>query len=109
MGASSTAVLSPSVELRCEKCRGRGVRRPPTFDVVWLWGDRLVGPRIETDLAEQIAALEAGRPYRSPDWRNSSPYLEKCEECGHRPDLKLEKLTRKVADAVRSWELVLYI
>jgi hypothetical protein len=110
MGATVPAVrLSPSVELRCGKCRRLGRPRPPTFDVVQLWGDRLVGLRIETDLADEIAALEAGRPYETPDWMNSSPYIEKCKRCPNRPDLTYETLRRMVRDAIGSGECVLYI
>jgi len=83
--------------------------RPPTFDTVWMWEGRLVGPRMETDLAEEIEALRSGRPYASPAWMNSSPYTAECERCGNRPDLKYETLRRRVADAIASWELVLYI
>lgn len=74
-----------------------------------MHGDRLYGPRVETDLAEEIEALRSGRPYRTPAWMNSSPYIVECERCGNRPDLKYETLRRMVADAIRSWELVVYI
>jgi hypothetical protein len=85
--------------------------RPPTFDVVRLWGELLVGPTLETDLADEIAALEAGRPYRTPEWMNSNIYWSECEtsNCGNRPELKYETLRRMVADAIGSWELVLYV
>jgi hypothetical protein len=76
---------------------------------VWLWNDRIQGIRLETNLADEIDAFRAGRPYSTPEWMNSRPYIVECEECGNRPDLKYETLRGMVADAVRSWELVLYI
>jgi hypothetical protein len=100
---------APAVELRCDKCHRLGRPRPPTFDTVWIWEGRLYGPRVETDLADEIAAFEAGQPYETPAWMNSNLYIEKCKRCRNRPELKLDKLTRMVAEAIESGERILYI
>jgi hypothetical protein len=70
--------------------------------------DRLYGIPIETDLAEEIRALEAGHAYETPAWMGSTPYTNECR-CGNRPKLKLETLTNRVREAVRSGETAIYL
>jgi hypothetical protein len=97
------------LELRCVKRLPDGNRCGRLFEPeVWLVNDRLYGIRIETDLADEIAALEAGRPYESPDWLGSTPYTNECR-CGNRPKLKLETLTARVREAINAGEATLCI
>lgn len=99
---------SQDVQLRCVKCLREGTRPGRRFDTVWMWHDELYGFAIETDLADQIEAVAAGKAYESPAWRGSTPYINRCR-CGNQPKLKLETLANLVREALRSGETIVYI
>jgi hypothetical protein len=101
--------LRGPVDLRCGKRLPGGTRCGRLFDpAVWIAGDRLYGIPFETDLADEIEALRAERPYESPAWMGSAPYTNECR-CGNKPKLKYETLTARVREAIDAGETAAYI
>jgi hypothetical protein len=96
------------VDIRCGKLLPDRTRCGRLFDTASIVNDRLYGIPIQTDLADEIRALEAGRAYETPAWMGSTPYTNDCR-CGNRPKLRLGKLTALVRDAVRSDATTIYI